>query len=284
MIEVGALGRVERPGPGPRPERRVLPARGLHPRLGDGAEVADEVPGRAVRFAAGPGRRQLGQPREAEQPLSHLGLGGEQALAPQADPLDQPPHEDVGAPLLHRRRGFAVELQEGLDPLPRLRLDLGAFQRRLAGRDHVELAAPGDRRQPGQVGGAQLDRGPGQRARRGRRVVGVGEHPQPGDRVADLGTLEERRRPGHVEGDPTLLHRRRDATALHRGGRRPARRSTPARSQRPAGARPPAPQPAPPPARWNSASAAPQARGADPSAQSLWPAARGKVRGGSSTA
>ncbi len=194
----------------------LLAAGRLDPGLGDGAQVADEVAGRAVRLAPRPGGGELGQPREPEQPLGHLGLGGEEALAAQADPLDQPPHEDVGAAFLHRRRGFAVELQEGLDPLPRLGRDLRAFQRRLAGGDHVELAPPRDRRQPRQVGGAQLDRRPGQRPRRGRRVVGIGEHPQPGDRVAHLGALEERRRAGEVEGDAALLHRRRDRPALGR--------------------------------------------------------------------
>ena len=214
MVEADPLDGVERqPEDGAR-RGRLLAAGRLDPGLGDGAEVGDEVAGRAVRLAPRPGGRQLGQAREAEQPLGDLGLGGEEALAAQADALDQPPHEDVGAALLHRRRGGAVELEEGLDPLARLGLELGAVERRLAAGDHVELAPPGDRRQPRQVAGAQLDRRPGQRPRRGGGVVGVGEHPQPGDRVAHLGPLEERRRPGEVEGDAALLHRRGDRAAL----------------------------------------------------------------------
>ncbi len=232
--------------------RLLAPGR-LDAGLGDGAEVGDEAAGRAVRLAPRPGGRQLGQPGEAEQPLGDLRLGGEEPLAAQADPLDQAPHEDVGAALLHRRRGGAVELEEGLDPLPRLGLELGAVERRLAGGDHVELAAPGDRRQPRQVAGAQLDRRPGQRPGRRGRVVGVGEHPQPGDRVAHLGALEQRRRAGEVEGDAALLHRRGDRRRP--GGRvgDERRRSPPAPSRRRAGARPRAPPPAPARARWCSA-------------------------------
>ncbi len=193
---------------------RLLAAGRLDPGLCDGAEVGDETAGGAVRLAARPGRGQLGQSREPEQALGDLRLGGEETLAPQADALDQPPHEDVGAALLHRRRGGVVELEEGLDPLARLGLELGAVEGGLAGGDHVLLAAPGDRRQPRQVAGAQFDRRPGQRPRHRRRVVGIGQRPQPGDRVANLGPLEERRGAGEVEGDAALLHRRRHRAAL----------------------------------------------------------------------
>ena len=217
MVEAEALDRVERHPAHGAGRARLLAAGRLDPGLGDGAEVGDEVAGRAVRLAPRPGGRQLGQPREAEQPLGDLRLGGEEPLAAQADLLDQPPHEDVGAALLHHRGGGVVELQEGADPLPRLGLELGRVERRLAGGDHVLLAAAGDRRQPRQVAGAQLDRRPGQRPRRRGRVVGVGEHPQPGDRVAHLGPLEQRRRPGEVEGDAALLHRRGDRAALAAG-------------------------------------------------------------------
>ncbi len=196
---------------------RLLGVLALDPGLGDGAQVGDEAAGRAVRLAPRPGRRQLGQAREPEQALGDLRLGGEEALPPQPDLLDQPPHEDVGPPFLHRRRGAVVELEEGPDPLPRLGLELGAVEGGFAGGDHVQLAAPGDRRQPRQVGGAQLDRRPGQRPRRRGRVVGGGEHPQPGDRVAHLGPLEQRRRPGEVEGDAPLFHSRGDGDALLAG-------------------------------------------------------------------
>jgi hypothetical protein len=171
-----------------------------------------------MRLAPRPGGRQLRQPGESEQPLGHLRLGGEEALAAQADALDQPPYEDVGATLLHRRRGGVVELHEGLDPLPRLGLELGAVEGGLAGGDHVLLAPPRDRRQPRQVAGTQFDRRPGQRPRHRRRVVGVGQRPQPGDRVAHLGPLEEGSGAGEVEGDAALLHRRRDGAALAGGG------------------------------------------------------------------
>jgi hypothetical protein len=73
----------------PRASARHAPGAGgslagrLDAGLGDRAEVADEVAGRAVRLAPRPGGGQLGQPREAEQPLGDLGLGGEEALAAQ---------------------------------------------------------------------------------------------------------------------------------------------------------------------------------------------------------
>jgi hypothetical protein len=170
-----------------------------------------------VRLAPHPGGRELGQAREAEQALGHLRLSREEALAPQSDLLDQPPHEDVGPPFLHHRGGALVELEESLDPLPCLGLELRAVEGGLASRDHVELAPPRDRRQPRQVARAQLNRRSGQGTGGGGGVVGVGEHPQPGDRVAHLGPLEERRRPGEVERDPPLFHRRGDCAALFGG-------------------------------------------------------------------
>ncbi len=245
MVELESLGVGERDHLDRAGGGRLVAGAQLDAGVGDGAQVADEVAGRALRLAPGPGRGQLGQAREAEQPLGGLGLGGEEALAAQADPLDQPPHEDVGAALLERRRGCPVELEEALDPLARLGLDLRALERRLAGGDHVELAPPRDRRQPREVDRAQLDRRPGQRPRRGGRVVGVGEHPQPGDRVADLGAAEERRRArrgGRGCCAPPSPPRRR-----RRGGpaRRRSRRSAPAAPRRRSGARPRAPPPAP---------------------------------------
>src|SRR6187549_2915023 len=216
VLELHPLGRAARQSLDRARRRGIDRAGRLDAGLGDRAQVADEVAGRTVRLAARPGGGQLSQPGQPEQPLGDLGLGGEEALAAQPDGLDQAPHEDVGAPLLQRRRGGPVELQEGLDPLARLGRDLRALQRRLAARDHVGLAAPRDRRQPRQVGGAQPDRRPGQRPRRRRRVGRVGEDAQPGDRVADLGALEEGRRTGEVEGDAALLHRRRDRAAAGR--------------------------------------------------------------------
>ena len=119
--------------------------------------------------------------------------------------------------------------------------------------------------------GAQLDRRPGQRPRRRGRVVGVGEHPQPGDRVAHLGPLEERRRPGEVEGDAALFHRRGDGAALL--GRVVDQDADLLRRRRPPrpGARPPAPPPAPGRARWCSARSRAGDRGSAPRAGSARP-------------
>ena len=175
--ELGSLrGSPRQPLDGAR-RGRLLAAGGLDARLGDRAQIADEITRRAVGLPSRPDSRQLGQSREAEQSLGHLGLGGEEALATQSDPLDEPPDEDVGPAFLHRRRGFPVELEEGLDALATLRRDLRALQGGLAGRDHVDLAAPGDRRQPRQIRRAQLDRRPRQCPSHRRRVFRVGQGP-----------------------------------------------------------------------------------------------------------
>ena len=104
VVEAEPLDRVGRHPVDGAGRARLLGVLGFDPGLGDRAQVGDEGAGRAVRFAPRPGGRQLGQPGEPEQPLGDLGLGGEEALAPQPDLLDQPPHEDVGAPFLHHRR------------------------------------------------------------------------------------------------------------------------------------------------------------------------------------
>ena len=175
MLELQTLHVVERDHPH-RPRRRPLLVVGADPdpRVGDRAHVAHEVAGRALRLAPRPGRGQLGEPREAEQALGGLRLGGEEALTAQPDPLDEAAHEDVGAPILHHRRCCAVELQEVLEVLAGIGWDLRALQRRLGGGDHVELAAARDRRQPRQVYRAKLHRRPGQRPGSGGRVVGIG--------------------------------------------------------------------------------------------------------------
>ena len=64
-------------------------------RIRDRAEVANEVADRAPRLAARPGGGELGEAGQALKPLRRLGGGHEQAVAAQADPLDQAPHEDV---------------------------------------------------------------------------------------------------------------------------------------------------------------------------------------------
>ena len=57
-------------------------------------------------------------------------------------------------------------------------------------------------------------RRPGERADDRRRVAGVGQHPQPGEHVADLGAAEEGRVAGVAERDAALLERRRGQPAL----------------------------------------------------------------------
>ena len=111
-----------------------------------------------------------------------------------------------------------VELQERAQPIARGRRQLRALERGLERGDHVELAAPGDRRAAGEVDRAELDRRPGQRADDRGGVVRIGERAQPGDRVADLGTAEEGGRPGAPERDVPLLERGGDQPALARGG------------------------------------------------------------------
>lgn len=63
-----------------------------------------------MRFAAGPGGRQLGQPGERQEALGNLRLGGKEPLATQPDPLYQAAHKDVRTALLKCRRRGAVEL------------------------------------------------------------------------------------------------------------------------------------------------------------------------------
>ena len=65
-----------------------------------------------------------------------------------------------------------------------------------------------------EVGGAQVDRRPGQRADDRGGVERVGEHPQPRERVADLRALEERGVAGHPERHAALLERRGDQPPL----------------------------------------------------------------------
>ena len=186
--------------------------------------------------------------RERPSSLSATsGCAANKTLAAQPDSLDQAPHEDICTALLHRGRGGSVELEEGLDPLPRLGRDLGTLQRRLAAGDEVELATAGDSRQPRQVGRAQLNRRSRQRPRRRRRVVWIRKHSQPGDRVAHLRPLEQRRRTGEMERDTSLFHRR--APRVRRGrDRRPSTQISSGLVPRPADARPPARQLGPAPA------------------------------------
>ena len=135
-------------------------------------------------------------------------------MAPEADAFDQASHEDIGADLLKRPGCRAMQLQERLDPVAGLGRELGTLQGGLQRRDHVELAPPGDRGAAREVDGPKLDRRPGQGPDDGRRVGRVGQHPQPGEDVANLGPLEERRVAGEAEGDAALLERRGDEPRL----------------------------------------------------------------------
>ena len=202
---------------------------------------------RRAQAAASSARRE-----SAEQPLGDLGLRGEESLTAQPDRLDQAAHEDVGAPLLQHRRGGPVELEEGLDPLPRLGRDLRALQRRLASRrpgracggERSSSAAPGrpSAARPA-AGSAPAPRPPSRRdrpapaTRRSRRAPRVAGRAPPGPR----GGTES-----HALPSPP-------PPARPAPGRRPARRSLPARCPRRSGARPRARRPAPAPAHWCSA-------------------------------
>ena len=177
-------------------------------RVGDRGQVANEVPHRAAGLTARPRGRELREAREALQPLGGLRGGDEEPMATQPDALDQAPHEDVRPHLLQRRRRGVVELQERLDPVAGLGRQLGALEGRLERRDHVQLATPGDRGAARQIDRAKLDRRPGHRPHDRRRVGRIGEHPQPGEHVADLGPLEERGVAGEAERHPALLERR----------------------------------------------------------------------------
>ena len=212
MVELHALDLLGL-GEHHRPGRRQGRVGALElPRVGDRRQVADEVAHRAPGLAARPGRGQLGQPRQALQTLGRLGRRDEEPLAAQADPLDQPPNEDVGPHLLERRRSRGVELQEGLDPVARLGRQLRALERGLERRDHVEPAPAGDRGASREVDRAKLHRRPGQRPDHRGGVGGVGEHPKPREHVADLGPLEQ----GGVAGES-----KRDRALLERGRRQP---------------------------------------------------------------
>ncbi len=182
--------------------------------VGDGGQVADEVAHRAARLAPRPVGGQLGEVREVDQPLRGLGARREELVAAQAHALDEPADEDVGAHLLERVRGGAVQPQERLDPVARLRRQLRALERRLERRNHVELAPAGDRRDLREIDRAQVDRRARQRPDDRGSVGGIGEHPQPGERVADLRALEEGGVAGEAKRHAALLEGGGDQAAL----------------------------------------------------------------------
>jgi hypothetical protein len=82
MLELEALGVVASDHLHRAWRRRLVASAQLHPSVGDCAQIADEVAGRALRLATGPGRGELREAREAHQTLGRLRLGGEEPLAP----------------------------------------------------------------------------------------------------------------------------------------------------------------------------------------------------------
>ena len=194
VIELEPLGRVHRHH---LHAARALARDGLllaQPGVGDGGDRAGELARGRLRRAAQVVGRQLAELGQVDEPLDDLGRGGEQQLAAQAEPLDQPVHVEVGPRRVQRAGGRAVELEERDDPLARLGRDLRRLQRGAERGDHVELAPARDLGAAGEVDRAQLDRRARQRAHDRAGVAGIDQQPQPGQQVAHLGALEERRR------------------------------------------------------------------------------------------
>ena len=198
----------------PRGRSPATASSSRRPGVGHRGDRAGELARRGLRRAAQVVGRELGELGEVDEPLGDLGRGGEQELAAQAEPLDQPVDVEVRARRVDRARRRAVHLQERGDPLARLGRDLRRLQRRAERRDHVELAPAGDLRAAREVDRAQLDRRAGERADHGAGVAGVGEQPQPGEQVAHLRALEEGGRAREPVRDRALLQRRGDGLAL----------------------------------------------------------------------
>ena len=81
------------PGPGPAGRARLVVAQ---PRVGHRRRVARELARRGLRRAPHVGGGHLGQARQHHEPLDDVGLRGEQLLAAQPQPVDEPVHEEVG--------------------------------------------------------------------------------------------------------------------------------------------------------------------------------------------
>ena len=214
MVELEALGSVHRHhlhGRCRGHADRLLLAQS---RLGDGRQVPGEVARGRLRLTAHVGARELGELGDVAQALDRVGLGREHLLAAQADALDQAQHEGVGAAVLEGARGGAVQAQEGARPVTALLGELRALERRRDRARHVELAAPGELRQPRDVDGTQLHGRARERAHHGAGVRRVGERAQPGEHVADLGALEVGGGAAGARRQRALLERRGDRGAL----------------------------------------------------------------------
>ena len=214
MAELEALGRVHRHhlhADGPVARHRLLLAQ---PRLGHGGDRAGELARGGLRRAAHVGGGELGELGEVHEPLDDLHRRREQQLAPQPEALDQAVDVEVRARGVERRRGRAVELEERADALARLGRDLRRLERGAERGDHVELAPARDLRAAGDVDRAQLDGRPRERAHDRAGVARIDEQPQPGEQVAHLGALEERRRAREPVRHRALLERDGDRLAL----------------------------------------------------------------------
>ena len=214
MLELQALGLVHRHNAHAADlaaaRRLLLPQAGL----GHRGDVTGELARRGLWRAAHVGRRQLAELGQVDQALDDIGLRGEQLLAAQSEPLDEPVDEQVGPRGVKRGGGRPVALEKVEDAVARLRRKL----RGLRGGDerghHVELAPAGDLDTAREVDRAQLHRRPGQRTHHRAGVAGVGQQPQPRQHVADLRPLEERGRPDQPMRHRALLQGHRDGLAL----------------------------------------------------------------------
>ncbi len=143
--------------------------------LGDRRHVAGKLPRCRLGRAPHEGRSQLGEAREADQPLDDVGLGGEELLAADAETLDQAVDKEVRARGVERRCRRTVQLEKPQHPLTRFRGQLRRLRRGRQGRDHVQLSPPRDLRAAGEVDRSQLDRWPRQSPHGGTRVGRVHE-------------------------------------------------------------------------------------------------------------
>ena len=259
VVELVPLGVVHR--------HHAHAARGLavaglllaQPGVGDGRDRAGELARGGLRRAAHVGGGELGEARQVAQPLDDLGGGREQQLPAQPEPLDQPVHVQVRARGVQRGGRGPVELEEEDDPVARLGRDLRRLQGGGERRDHVELAPARDLGHPREVDRPQLDRRPRQRAHDRARVAGVDQQPQPGQQVAHLGALEERRRPAAGGTAPRAPRTPPRPPAPRPAPSAPARRRPRARRPRArSAARPPPPRPGPARARTCSARTRPR--------------------------
>ena len=251
VVELQARGprasSARAPGPVPAapPASRLVVAQ---PGVGHGGERSGRTRaawpaarGARSRRRARPGARQL------DEPLDDVGLRGEQLLAAQPEAVDEPVDEEVGPRRVERggRRRWSLRKRE--DALARL----GRQLRRL-GRGDERATMSSLRRRPRSGRSA---RGRPTRSSIGGRASarttapasdGVDEQPQPGEHVADLGALEERRRADEPVGQRALLERdgdrrpssrtERTSTAIRSGGRPRGRAARP-RRRRPGPAR-----------------------------------------------